>query len=79
MRQGERKGEAGREREVVRKRWRNKERGKCRDKEGGEKEGDGREREHHQLEPSILTSESMGDSLIIETTADTFVPCPVLQ
>lgn len=47
MRQGERKGEAGRERdkdgrdgnkerEVARKRWR--------DKEGGEKEGDGRER-----------------------------------
>lgn len=79
MRQGERKGEAGREREVARKRWRDKERVKWRDQEGGQKEGDGREREHHQLEPSILTSESMGDSLIIETTADSFVPRPVLQ
>lgn len=51
-----------------------------RDKKGGKKEGDRREREreHHQLEPNILTSESIGVS-VTETTADSFIPHPVLR
>lgn len=79
--QGDKDGKDGdKEREVARKRWRGKERVRWRDKKAVKKEGDRREREreHHQLEPSILTSESIGVS-VIETTADSFIPHPVLR